>query len=600
MSIYTLKSNGDPSNRVDIVFMGDGYTASELSTTYINHVNNFISYMFSTNILTDPFSRYEKYFNIHVIDVISAESGVNDPINGLVKNTALDGSYNFGGGTDRLLYINPAKGLSVLNEELAGTGIFPEMPIVTANSTKHGGGGGYFAVFAGGNSSSGEVGLHEIGHSFAKLADEYSTGGPKIHIGKEPSSANVSIDPTGSKWSQWLGFADPNLGTVGAFEGADYSVNNIYRSTNNAKMKSVNQAFSPIAKEQFILNFYKYVDPLDDFSNDAGSLTLTDPSVLTVTPIDTDVIDVEWSIDGKVFGGDQTSVNIKSLGLTPGTYAINARAFDNTDLVRINRSELEQNVTWKVTLTNNLDPVLLGSLTDDVLTGSAVGNLITGAFGNDIIDGGAGQDTATYTGSRSDYLVINSSSGKTLVVDLVAARDGKDTLQNVENIRFGTNTLTLVDALVEAVDADNSAFQVYRFYNSQTGSHFFTTSTAERNSVIENLDNLTYEGNAFDSNVTDANGTAVFRFLNTTNGMHFYTADAAEAAIVRLNTGFADEGISYYASSDASNGAAELFRFYNTQNSSHFFTVSQAERDNIINTLGHYNYEGIAFFVDGA
>ena len=82
--------------------------------------------------------------------------------------------------------------------------------------------------------------------------------------------------------------------------------------------------------------------------------------------------------------------------------------------------------------------------------------------------------------------------------------------------------------------------------------------------------------------------------------MHFYTADAAEAAIVRLNTGFADEGISYYASSDASNGAAELFRFYNTQNSSHFFTVSQAERDNIINTLGHYNYEGIAFFVDGA
>jgi serralysin len=196
--------------------------------------------------------------------------------------------------------------------------------------------------------------------------------------------------------------------------------------------------------------------------------------------------------------------------------------------------------------------------------------------------------------------VFTASTGKILVVDIVTSRDGKDSLQGVENIRFGTETLTLANALVEPTDADNSAFQAYRFYNAETGSHFFTTSIAERNSVIETLDVLSYEGNAFDSNVTEANGTAVFRFFNTGNGVHFYTAAADEAASLRLNAGFLDEGISYYASTDASNGGTALFRFYNTQNDSHFYTVSEAERDNIISTIGHYNYEGVAFYVDAA
>jgi uncharacterized protein (DUF779 family) len=243
---------------------------------------------------------------------------------------------------------------------------------------------------------------------------------------------------------------------------------------------------------------------------------------------------------------------------------------------------------------------IIGNKFSDLIVGYAGDDLLNGGAGNDSLDGGAGQDTATYAGSLSDYLVLNASTGKTLVVDIVAGRDGKDSLQNVENIRFGTETLTLAAALVEPADADNSAFQAYRFYNTETGSHFFTTSIAERNSVIETLDMLSFEGNAFDSNVTEANGTAVFRFYNKDKGVHFYTAAADEAASVRLNAGFRDEGISYYASTDDSNGGTALYRFYNTQNDSHFYTVSEAERDNIINTIGHYKYEDVAFYVDAA
>lgn len=248
----------------------------------------------------------------------------------------------------------------------------------------------------------------------------------------------------------------------------------------------------------------------------------------------------------------------------------------------------------------NDNVVFNGTAADDTILASAQNDAITGLGGNDSIDGGPGDDTAIFSGPRADYVVFTATTGKTMVVDTTVARDGKDSLQNVEHIRFGTETVTLANALVEPADADNSAFQVYRFYNTQTGSHFFTTSLAERNSVIETLDNLSYEGNSFDSNVTDVNGTAVFRFFNLANNVHFYTANADEAAGLRQNAGFRDEGISYYASNDASNGGTELYRFFNTQNGSHFYTVSATERDNIIGTLGHYNYEGVAFFVDVA
>ncbi|RMX61901.1 hypothetical protein [Roseibium alexandrii] len=60
------------------------------------------------------------------------------------------------------------------------------------------------------------------------------------------------------------------------------------------------------------------------------------------------------------------------------------------------------------------------------------------------------------------------------------------------------------------------------------------------------------------------------------------------------------EGISYFASPDDSDGGQALYRFYNTSNGTHFYTVSEAERDAIIQTLGHYSYEGVAYFVEFA
>ncbi|MBO9422735.1 VCBS repeat-containing protein [Labrenzia sp. R4_2] len=219
--------------------------------------------------------------------------------------------------------------------------------------------------------------------------------------------------------------------------------------------------------------------------------------------------------------------------------------------------------------------------------------------GNDTVDGGTGTDTAVFSGARSDYVVF-TSNGVTTVMDLAANRDGTDFLQNIENLTFSTETMTLAAAVVEPADADGSPFQIYRFYNTLTGSHFFTTSIEERNSVITNIPTMTYEGNSFDSNATEAGGgVAVHRFYNSDSGFHFYTASAAEAQSIQNSLPqFSYEGVAYYASETADAGGTALYRFFNTQSGSHFYTTSTEERDSIISTLGHYTYEGVAYYVD--
>ncbi|HHH75644.1 MAG TPA: hypothetical protein ENL03_01305, partial [Phycisphaerae bacterium] len=71
----TIVDTGPSSNRVDIVFLGDGYTASEIDTVYPTHIDNMLTHMFNAG--EDPFPRYSNYFNIHKVDVISEQSGAD-------------------------------------------------------------------------------------------------------------------------------------------------------------------------------------------------------------------------------------------------------------------------------------------------------------------------------------------------------------------------------------------------------------------------------------------------------------------------------------------------------------------------------------------
>jgi hypothetical protein len=361
----TIVNNGPSANRIDLVFVGDGYTSGDIQAgTYGGHVQTLLDYLFvpGQNVggNQDPFTRYAKYFNVHRIDVVSAQSGVTTPQNNIVRNTALKSTYRFDGTTDRLLYLDDTVTNNLVTQELTGAGFQPEMRFAVANSTVYGGGGGQWAMYAGGATgatpafSAVEIALHEVAHSFVDLADEYG-GNPAPYTGPEPTEVNVTKDSTGAKWSRWTGYAQQGLSNVGAFNGGRYFDSGIYRPTNASKMNILGNPFDAIARESFVLKFGEFVKPLDGFT--ANTATLVNPANLSVTPVDTTVIGVDWFVNGnKVSTDAATTMTPAQLGLTNGTFTVRATAYDRAittlDWVRTRQNTLSQSVEWTVTVGN--------------------------------------------------------------------------------------------------------------------------------------------------------------------------------------------------------------------------------------------------------
>ena len=376
-AVTTLVDNGPPSNRVDVVFVGDGYTQANLTAgVYDQHIQSYVSYMFGPGTtLNDPFDRYAEFFNVHKINVVSAQSGADKPSQGIFVNTALDAAYG-SAGLDRLLTINNGKANTVRNQNLSGTGITADMQLAVVNDTKYGGAGGSWAVFAGGSGSAQEIALHELGHSFSNLADEYSDLGG-AYVGGEPSEPNATKNAAGAKWSRWAGFDDPrgaNL-DVGVYEGAKRYPMGIYRPSSNSKMRSLGQPFDAVSREAFILDIYNFVDPLDGWLDNSTPIA---DGPLWVDLVDGVVQAVEWYVDETLVPGAGTETfDAAAWGFGPGDYAVRARVYDRVldrvgvggllDLVRKDLGRLEQSVSW----TLSIAPPLAGDFNADGLVDGA-------------------------------------------------------------------------------------------------------------------------------------------------------------------------------------------------------------------------------------
>ncbi|MHC4430065.1 MAG: M64 family metallopeptidase, partial [Planctomycetota bacterium] len=210
--VVTILDNGPPEDRIDFVYVGDGYLETELGL-YAVHAQNELDDLLGQ----EPFFTYRNYFNAHLVDVVSNESGVdNDPVPGIERDTALDMGF-WCSGIERLLCVNVSKAYQHAN---LAPGV--DQVVAVANSTKYGGAGyttSDLATFSGGNASAAEIAIHELGHSLGDLADEYDYGDGAVYNGPEPDDPNVSIldhdamAQAGTKWAVWLG--DPGVGFDG-------------------------------------------------------------------------------------------------------------------------------------------------------------------------------------------------------------------------------------------------------------------------------------------------------------------------------------------------------------------------------------------------
>lgn len=221
----------------------------------------------------------------------------------------------------------------------------------------------------------------------------------------------------------------------------------------------------------------------------------------------------------------------------------------------------------------------IGGRGNDVITGNSASNEITGGSGDDTINGGAGTDIAVFSGRKVNYLWNTGATSLTIRGD-----DGTDTLSNIEILRFDDGSVNL-----------SIQSPVYRFFNSSNGTHFYTNSEAERDSVLALLPSFTYEGPAFGAGST---GDSVWRFYNTATGTHFYTISVAERDWIQGHLAtYQFEGEAYKASVTAEEGLSPLYRFYNTQTAAHFFTASSEEAAAVTAGLPQFQAEGIAYYI---
>ena len=234
-----MVQNGTPEECIDVAILAEGYKPEEMELFY-EDAAKVSEFLFSY----EPFKSLQKKFNFVAVASPSEDSGVSIPKRGEWKHTAFSSNYSTF-YSDRYLTTSHLK---AVHDALAG--IPYEHIIVLANTDEYGGGGIYNSLMltAAHHSTFRPVVVHEFGHSFAGLADEYfydddvMSGSYPLDI--EPWEANITtLVDFDCKWKDMLpkGTPIPTIeqdAPVGVFEGGGYSSKGVYRPAYDCRMRT--------------------------------------------------------------------------------------------------------------------------------------------------------------------------------------------------------------------------------------------------------------------------------------------------------------------------------------------------------------------------
>ncbi len=149
------------------------------------------------------------------------------------------------------------------------------------------------------------------------------------------------------------------------------------------------------------------------------------------------------------------------------------------------------------------------------------------------------------------------------------------------------------------VAAAPTVTSVFRFFDTVQGTQLLTASTAERDTIVASRPDLTYEGIALGGAMvsSDPDAVPVFRFFDTTNGTHFFTSSQAEAdTLATTRPDLVPEATSFFEHAIAQPGDTPVYRFFEQTNGTHFYTSSDTERASILSTRPDLLFEGVAFY----
>jgi hypothetical protein len=356
VSSTKIQDTGADDNRAVFVVLGDGYTAANLAANkFTNETASFLSEFNAA----PPWSELATAMNIYRGDVESNEEGADDKDNASDPLTLVDTYFNSSywvAGIERLLSIDGTGRARAFQaaDQIAGVGVWDQI-VLLVNSNKYGGAGGTIAVSSV-NAAAGEISIHEVGHSFAGLADEYSTPFPGFPPGDPEPNVDFDASGPGLKWLIWVDestpLPTPNTSqfndVVGTFEGARYLTTGIYRPKRNCKMRSLGVPFCEVCTEQHIVSYHALVDLADATSQPAGSTIQVGESgaSISVTPLPIGGLTYEWTLDGTpIPDATSSSVTVQPSNFSgAATLALTVR-YDTTS---VRKTTITDTYTWQL------------------------------------------------------------------------------------------------------------------------------------------------------------------------------------------------------------------------------------------------------------
>ncbi|MDR0746108.1 MAG: IgA Peptidase M64 [Mediterranea sp.] len=247
-----LIRNGSEDKTIDIVLLAEGYTIEEMDTFY-KDAQIACESIFSH----EPFQSMKEKFNVIAVATPSTDSGVSIPGRQLWKNTAFGSHFD----TFYSARYLTTRNVKAIHDALAG--IPYEHIIILANTKQYGGGGIYnaFTLTTAHHPMFRPVVVHEFGHSFGGLGDEYfyeeDIMSDMYPLNVEPWEQNITtLVNFDTKWKDMI---EEGKYPVGLYEGGGYVSKGIYRPVNNCRMRTNEYPeFCPVCQRAIerMINFY--------------------------------------------------------------------------------------------------------------------------------------------------------------------------------------------------------------------------------------------------------------------------------------------------------------------------------------------------------
>ena len=318
--VDTIMMNGSIDSRINIAILGDGYQNHELDK-FINNAKSFTKIMMEE----EPFLSYESYFNVFAISTPSNVSGAADNPSNLIDNYY--GSTFGYGGIQRLLV--PTKNSTI---NLAIVNNFPQTDqvIMLVNDSRYGGSGGMVATSSI-HSTAGEIVIHEIGHSFAFLADEYYAGD---QYARERANMTRETNPQLVKWKNWYG--DYGIGIYQHCCGGNSS--QWYKPHEDCKMQRLGKDFCSICKETIVARIHTLTNPIISYFPKENSfitdLDKIDFRVNLMYP-NPNTLNISWFLNDEQHVKETDSLILETESLNTNNNRISVFIIDTVDFIRI-------------------------------------------------------------------------------------------------------------------------------------------------------------------------------------------------------------------------------------------------------------------------